>query len=292
MTTPAPSSQAKVCVRCGKDCSNKPRTKDARGRYTCRACFDAAQGEQAITLEPARPKRTEPRIEPVGDGVGVYEMMLDDAVKEAAAVTTAPCPGCGRALRSDAALCVNCGHNTRTGAAVTTKKVKGEVPMNARARALDRERELAAQARRMEYIKPVLMVLIGGGILCGIWGSQAGAGVVPVYAIWLTINVAVTMVIFFLCCVLWIGFDAPFHLTAMRLAGIYAVSECAQVVVGSVIPFGWIPWIVGLFFFIGLLQSMLDLEMQDAVILAFLTMIAKFVGMIVIFAALMSAFGV
>jgi hypothetical protein len=35
-------SNAKICVICNADCSNKPRVKDATGRYACKPCQDAA----------------------------------------------------------------------------------------------------------------------------------------------------------------------------------------------------------------------------------------------------------
>ena len=53
MTTPPSSrqpAQGKICIRCGLDCSNRPRTKDLQGRYTCRDCYDAMQDRKSTRL--------------------------------------------------------------------------------------------------------------------------------------------------------------------------------------------------------------------------------------------------
>ncbi|TVQ57097.1 MAG: hypothetical protein EA377_01195, partial [Phycisphaerales bacterium] len=39
MTQPA----GKICVVCNANCAGRPRVKDPKGRYYCRACYDELQ---------------------------------------------------------------------------------------------------------------------------------------------------------------------------------------------------------------------------------------------------------
>ena len=60
----------KICVICGEDCSNRPRTKDARGRYYCMACYEQQrQKQQAVQapapVEPATTEKTKRQL-PLG----------------------------------------------------------------------------------------------------------------------------------------------------------------------------------------------------------------------------------
>src|SRR5258708_4962588 len=59
-------SSAKVCIKCGSDCSGKPRTKDAQGRYTCKACLDAAQHKAAGANAASKPA-SKPVSKPFGE---------------------------------------------------------------------------------------------------------------------------------------------------------------------------------------------------------------------------------
>jgi hypothetical protein len=90
----------KQCVICGRDCSNRPRTRDPIGRYACSSCYAKAcsahgHGESADTSDLS--SELTPEI--------VDEVM-----------THAPdCPRCGTAREPGTVVCVNCGYDTRTG---------------------------------------------------------------------------------------------------------------------------------------------------------------------------------
>ncbi|MHC4427755.1 MAG: anti-sigma factor family protein [Planctomycetota bacterium] len=43
---PGPPSPAKICVLCGEDCSKRPRVKNHRNQYACRACAEAQQARR------------------------------------------------------------------------------------------------------------------------------------------------------------------------------------------------------------------------------------------------------
>ncbi|MHC4218461.1 MAG: hypothetical protein ACYSU7_08395 [Planctomycetota bacterium] len=126
----------KICGLCGEDCSQKPRIKDPEGQYFCRECY-----EEALERQRARHELEDSPVEPVGLGPD-YEPDLEadleadlDAVSpeeldrefglEEADDEPAPglaCPGCGRALEPDAAICINCGYSAQTGGKVKVKK--------------------------------------------------------------------------------------------------------------------------------------------------------------------------
>ena len=119
----------KICVLCGEDCSQKPRTKDRKGRYYCRECYDEAlERQEARRYAPeAPPPAADPGAEP-GFGVdpdNALDLGLDEP--DATPVTMAMvCPGCRAPLAREAVVCVSCGYNMQTASQlkVKTKKPK------------------------------------------------------------------------------------------------------------------------------------------------------------------------
>lgn len=96
-------SVSKVCTICGEDCSQRPRIRDAQGRYTCKACAEA-RAASASKLAP----QTAPS--PAAEGVNAAFADFDFA----------PCPGCGAPLKSAVNVCVSCGYNKATGKQIKT----------------------------------------------------------------------------------------------------------------------------------------------------------------------------
>ncbi len=175
--------------------------------------------------------------------------------------------------------------------------VTGEMttPVTAeRARRLDRSRQRNAEwsRRRMRwtYRKPLLMILIAGGILLTIIGVMHDPVAAVVTAIfYLIVELPIGLLVFWSCSTLWIGMDAPLHLTALRLTAVYAVAN----LVGFVLGLTPIPFLGGLFMlfvYVGLLMDLLDLDVRDAVGLAIATFLVKFAIISVIYAAVMGLF--
>ncbi len=110
----------KTCTICGIDCSDRPRVKDAKGRYACRECLEkqarskrTAQGAPAAKPAPKRPANVDP----------VMIDILDDVPDPA----KANCPSCGARMQSaDAVLCTRCGFNRAEGKAVRTRVQRAE----------------------------------------------------------------------------------------------------------------------------------------------------------------------
>ena len=59
-----PSGASKVCKACGSDCSNKPRTKDAKGNYYCKPCYDAELQKIREAVASAPTARRTPTPQP------------------------------------------------------------------------------------------------------------------------------------------------------------------------------------------------------------------------------------
>jgi hypothetical protein len=140
------------------------------------------------------------------------------------------------------------------------------------------------RAVRSAYLVPVLMLLLGAGAVTAIFLLHEGSGAAALYLLSYVISVPIGVAVFLLCCAIWIGFDAPVHLTALRLAGIYAVTDLARVLV-SFVPYGGILlWIIPLAMYVSLLARMLEIEWTEAVIVGVVTWAVKMIIVLVILA--------
>lgn len=111
----------KTCTICGLDCSNKPRTKDAQGRYVCKECFQRAQAAHAAKQDAAKPKpggavpagaaRSPGAASDAGDNAFILDIVEPPKVGEG----QKPCPSCGRGVNEGQVLCTSCGFNMKTG---------------------------------------------------------------------------------------------------------------------------------------------------------------------------------
>ncbi len=350
----ATATPAKTCIKCGQDCSGKPRTKDAQGRYTCRECYDklmAARAGAPAMVQPAKAVEVKPlsakapvvkvTAKPVaaatpaadayddappaeepeftlGDGAGFGEgIPLDEdaaGIASAAAAQPTACPGCGVFLPHGTVICTRCGMNTQTGKALGTAKLAGEgrqcikcgyslkglksmkcpecgtvnTVKTREEKQREYDRKTSREVARNAYLKPVIAFAVGLTIAV-LLASQLGAdpkvavvGLLLQYAVFVPIGV----IVFFLFCLAWSGFDAPIHLSALRLAAVFAVTDAAAV-----------PSLVLGFYAIGVLicvmalaiHTLMDQDMPDSFILAVLLLIAKVVVYVALAAALQGA---
>lgn len=154
------ASGSKICVVCREDCSNKPRTKDNKGRYFCKSCFEQAMSRQQSTAKSpgATPPPvvsvpgSRPALKPIIGGKrhasgppqeiedrGAYGIEAVSAIPrpnapEASAARSGQhvdhphhtaalpttCPSCERALESGVRVCVPCGINVINGRSIVT----------------------------------------------------------------------------------------------------------------------------------------------------------------------------
>jgi hypothetical protein len=117
------TSPGKICIVCGEDCSGKPRTKDLKGNYTCRACFDSAKAR----AEVARPRAA---VAPAARaGAGAFEAAPDDnavlaALLHGESAGGEACPSCGVVLPVGGEVCLHCGYSTARGKQMKTVAVR------------------------------------------------------------------------------------------------------------------------------------------------------------------------
>jgi hypothetical protein len=151
----------------------------------------------------------------------------------------------------------------------------GQVSAERRQRTRALEEQSRADTIRQAYSTPLLMMIAGATAVNLILALTDGIQAIPPYLLGYLVSVPIGVAVFLLCCMLWMGFDAPIHLIALRLAGIYAVTDVAFALL-SFVPFGGIVlWVVPLALYVGLLSEMLEIELRDAVIVGLLTFIAK-----------------
>lgn len=270
---------AKVCAICSAPVAGRPRVKDAAGRYFCRPCFDLVAAERSTDV--AEPQR-EPAPAPVVDD-GIFGLEPADAADEpfdpigggSPGEAGGPCPECGMYIAPGSVLCTKCGYLARSGGRIVTRTGVEPDPTGEKAR-----RKATDEATRAAYWKPATMFAVGFGgavlfqvILHGVAGEPGGVvGHITAYTVGFAINIVLGVIVFLLCAFMWLGVDAPIRLVALQFAGIYAVTDLVTV------SLGWIPllgWLAALATYIGLLQSVLDIDLSDAVLLAALTFLVK-----------------
>lgn len=285
----AGSKPTKLCIRCGLDCSGRARTKDAQGRYICGDCLASAKAAQARVAPALPPPATHDEAIPLAgdEPIGLIEH-------------TGPpprtCAGCGALLARTAVLCTSCGTDTRTGQRVAAPSGSGPKCINCgyslqglkKAKCpecgtsnapADRkkivEKRAAQGVVRDAYLKPVIMFSVGITIsivaaMIGEGSFDEGLGAALGYLIKYAVYVPVGVIVFLGCCLLWMGFDAPIHLIALRLAAVYAVTDAVGVFVGF-IPIGIVQWAIMCMVYVGLLQDMLELDLNDALLVGIIT---------------------
>lgn len=258
----------------------------------CKDCVDAASGA-AKGSEAA-----EPPAEP--EQLDILNFIpLEPGPSEPG------CPNCGAAMSPQAVVCIGCGYSRALGRVATSSDVSAKPGGRARKgrgrrcrkcgysmaglksaqcpecgvvntppSTEEREKDEARSVRRNAYLKPLVYFAVGFGIVSVVLGANGGVDAVLAYALGYVVQVPIGVCVFIACCYLWIGFDAPVHLTALRLAGIYALVDLAHVIFGF-IPIPVVGWLVPLIIYIGLLMDLLEMDMQDAIIVGLLTYIVK-----------------
>jgi len=308
------SDGRKLCFHCGTDVTDAPRVKDARGRYFCRPCAEAmaarshAAAGGAVPAEgsflPAEPKASpEVRAAPAPAEPEIYDLVEPEKKDDA---PTKPCPGCNRSLPVDAAACPDCGFilvlkehvsdrsrpeartavmkdgvMTCANCGYSLKKLKQMIcpecgtPFRIPSRR-DWHDQDNKRTVRDAYRRPLIYLGVGLAGLAIVALIQRNPMDIPFYLLRYAIEVPAGVTAFLLCCVLWVGFDAPVHLIALRLAGIYALVDFITTIAGA-FTYGLLAFPVGGLFYISLLMKELDLDMQDAVIVGLITFICKLV---------------
>lgn len=191
------------------------------------------------------------------------------ASKPASRQSGPECPKCGYSivgLKSD--VCPECG---------------GSITFNV-LRGADRKKEARKQLRH-EYRRAAITLVMSFGAVALLTALYGEFGVFWLSLIKYAIFVPIGLASYFLCCMLWIGFDQPWGITTLRLAAIYAVLDAIAVAISSV-SVALVSWLLLSFVHITLLSKWLELDTQDAVLVSMVTMGMRMLAFIALFGVL------
>ena len=153
----AEATDRKVCTGCGTDVTDKPRKKDAQGRYYCEACIAKAQAK-APAAAPAPSSNEDPAMAALfASGGGASRAMV-------------PCPSCGVAIPESATVCTSCGFNISTGKSMRTRFTADKT-------VVDKKSDFKLPIS-WDVIAGIMLVLVIG---TGLWAALHPVGLVAFY---------------------------------------------------------------------------------------------------------------
>jgi hypothetical protein len=155
---------------------------------------------------------------------------------------------------------------------------------------IDKEQSDSAREARMEYIKPLIMLLVGIGSVIT-WhlangdvvdedGERTPAlGIVAIYLVVFVISLVCGVIGLWLASKLWLGGVGYLGLSILRLAGIYAITDLVGMVVSGLPLLGWF---IKAVVYVSLLMWLFELEATESIMLALITFVVKVAATIVV----------
>ncbi len=141
------------------------------------------------------------------------------------------------------------------------------------------DRDAGERAARMEYIKPTVMLLLGGGIVMGYLLLSSGVVSALFYLPVITIELIVGVAGLWAASAIWLGGMGPLGLGILRLAGIYAMTDMITLFLGEL---AFVGWLIRLVCYVAMLAWLFDLDPAESILLAILTFVLKIVAGIAI----------
>ncbi len=303
-------------MRCGQDCSGRPRVKDQQGRYCCKACAEKQPTARASASvhQPSEPTSAPPEPQEAAWDAGLDALEFEPVVLPESSLKV--CMGCGLPMQPGAVICVSCGTNQSTGQPAGPIVVGQEKPAQPskplrvcskcgydlaglktpkcpecgtvnlkRKRGLDLDREAAEKAYKWEYIKPLIILGVCGAIEAAVLFSNYRGTELLGATVLSLLRVPVGILVYFACAFAWLGFENTFKLTIVKLLGVFAAVSLATTV-SLLIPFGIYRLSLSYFVQIWMLSDLMDMEYSDA---AFASAITS-VGLIAAYFAMAYAF--
>lgn len=265
------------CSKCGGEIvAGAKKFRSKAGEVYCASCAESMTRPKAKSEE--------------SDG---YALADDPAPARASAgADLVPCGGCGGGMVRSDIVCIKCGFNRVTGA----RGPSGGAGESERAsKRKERSRPLTVRddgqrEARNAYIKSAVILAICLPIAVVIWSVMPGIEM-PIWLALATFGVmyVATLVVYFICSLMWIGFDEPLKLEALRLAAACAITEIARAVL-SPLPMNWrvqavVQLIIG-FVFVASVMQLMEMDKEDAIMFAVLTWVIRLVvGYAVIYQA-------
>ncbi len=145
---------------------------------------------------------------------------------------------------------------------------------------LQQDREAGERAARMEYLKPTVMLLLGGGIVMGSLVSTGGAGPdemsgignALLYVLVISIELIVGVAGLWAASALWLGGMGPLGLAILRLAGIYAMTDLIWLFLGEL---AFVGRLIRMVCYVAMLAWLFELDLGESIFLAILTFVLK-----------------
>ncbi len=157
---------------------------------------------------------------------------------------------------------------------------------------LQKDVEAGEQAARMEYIKPLVMLLVGGLVVMGLHlmttpedpDEVSGPVLAARYPIGLAIELAFGVVGLWVAATLWLGGAGPLGLAILRLAGIYAMTDLIGMIVAPLLMVGWL---IKIALYVVMLAWLFEFDIKESIVVALITFLLKFFAGVVIFSLIM-----
>jgi hypothetical protein len=222
------------------------------------------------------------------------------------------CEGCSKSVNADVFVCAYCGYDARLGPPAKLKKPLhtckecgydlAGLPepicpecgtKNARrsSRAHLYEED-SKEVTKWAYLRPAIMLGVGlaGMILFSLIRYHGDPKYLTYTFVEFFAEVPAVFGVYVACCALWIGFDMRLDLIALRVAGSFAIVELVSDLVG-LFPVAIVAWSVTWCTYIWMLAQELDLELQDALIIAVVSAGASWLAMALIVVPIGRAMG-
>ncbi len=145
---------------------------------------------------------------------------------------------------------------------------------------LQQDRDAGERAARMEYVKPTVMLLLGGGIVMGYLLSSSGVGPdemsgvgnALLYVLVISIELIVGVAGLWAASAIWLGGMGPLGLGILRLAGIYAMTDLIGLFLGEL---AFVGWLIQMVCYVAMLAWLFELDLGESIFLAILTFVLK-----------------